>query len=465
MRCRTHALLWSLSSLLICVSVRAHDPPEISGLLWGDDGNSLVLRTNRGLIFGKPGAQDWRLMCGDAWGTPFGEQPDLVYLPDRQLMAATTVGLQVSNDEGCTWRGIEPFAATTASALVQHPADPMLLYLGIWDADRSGLYESHDAGASWSKRLNVGRSDHIAQILLAPSDPRRIYLNGLVHDEQVDKYSFQVTRSIDAGVTWKRLYVPLLANEDESILMAVSPREPETLLVIAKAAQHGVDPDRLLISRDGGASWQTLMQAPSLLGAGFSIDGTTAFVAGNEGFYRSNMQLTEAVAVGDAQFVSQVSTHGDALYLCGNHSGFDPINAGVGVSRDDAESFSRLMAFTEVKRTVSCAADSKTSRLCKNLWTDWQIEVLVGVGGAPIESVPDWKSFDSAEPEPMSGRPTLSSTMTQPKVQPEVDEAGCNATRLARRDHASSLFWLCTLLLLRLRRRNATSDSSDKQTA
>jgi hypothetical protein len=53
---------------------------------------------------------------------------------------------------------------------------------------------------------------------------------------------------------------------------------------------------------------------------------------------------------------------------------------------DDGATFDKLMAFTDVQRTVTCGEDSDTPRLCKNLWIDWQVEVLVGVGGAPLDS-------------------------------------------------------------------------------
>jgi hypothetical protein len=107
------------------------------------------------------------------------------------------------------------------------------------------------------------------------------------------------------------------------------------------------------------------------------------------------------------------------------------------------------MAFTDVKQTVACAPDSNTARVCKTLWTDWQVEVLVGVGGAPLESVPDWQSLDLAEPEPMTGRPTLSSPVPEGRAlvaqpgssenaPPPAEKSASGSCAVARGDAAVS---------------------------
>jgi photosystem II stability/assembly factor-like uncharacterized protein len=466
----------TLGSLVIALSAYAHDPPEISRIFWGE-GDRVVLRANRGLLFGERGSSNWRFMCGEAWGTPFGEQPDLLDSGPGRWLAATTRGLTVTTDEGCTWQGVEPFASTPTSALTRHPDEPDHLYLGIWDAEQGGLFESRDAGATWAKRLHIGRADHIAQIMIAPSDPDQLYLNGLVYDERAGQFSFQLTRSRDAGLTWTRTFIPLQPTEDEATLLAISPHDPDTVLVLAISADREQEPDRVLVSRDGGFTFRTLLQGSHLLNAGFSVDGTTAFVTGNEGFYRADAELTEVTPVGDAQFVSCVSPHEGALYVCGHHSGFDPAQAGVGVSTDAGASFEPMMRFTEVAQTVACAPDSNTARVCEASWLDWQVEVLVGVGGAPLESVPGWRTFDMAEPEPMSGRPSLSTAepplgtgasspasaaMTDALTAAEPAAAasgGCALTSIgrSRANLAGPLSALAALALVWRRRRSAAT--------
>src|SRR5262245_24907670 len=116
------AAAWSIAS-----SARAHDPPEISRIHWSP--TRTILSTNRGLIVGSADQRRWRFMCTAAWNPPFGEQPDLAQLAHGELLAATTRGLQTSADGGCSWRGVDPFAAAAASALAQAVDDPDHLYL------------------------------------------------------------------------------------------------------------------------------------------------------------------------------------------------------------------------------------------------------------------------------------------------------------------------------------------------
>jgi hypothetical protein len=300
------------------------------------------------------------------------------------------------------------------------------LYAGVWDAQQGGLYESRDGAATWNKRLNIGPHDYIAQIKLAPSQPSRIYLGGLVYDEQAKVFSFQVTRSNDAGQTWQRLYIPLAAEEEEASLLAVSPVDPETLLVLAANKDRGLGEDRVLISRDGGTSFKPLVHAVYLHSASFTPDGKTAFVAGDAALYRSDMALNEAAPFGAAQLMSYVTVDGQAVYACGNPSGFDPVNAGVGVSMDQATTFTKLMAFTEVKQTVMCPATSETARVCQDLWTDWQLEILVGVGGAPMDSVAGWMTFTPPDPAATMAppKPNLTTAKATPPTAMSSGPAG-----------------------------------------
>ena len=41
--------------------VRAHAPPEVKQIVWRAPGQGVLLITNRGLIFGSPDGDDWRL--------------------------------------------------------------------------------------------------------------------------------------------------------------------------------------------------------------------------------------------------------------------------------------------------------------------------------------------------------------------------------------------------------------------
>ena len=113
--------------LLFAPTASAHDPPAISRMVWNAQRDKVVLGTNRGLIFGAPASHSWRMLCSTALGIPLNEEPDLVYLSDGRLLAATTKGLKASADDGCSWSVIAALSAPV-SALTQHPTEPNMLY-------------------------------------------------------------------------------------------------------------------------------------------------------------------------------------------------------------------------------------------------------------------------------------------------------------------------------------------------
>jgi Sortilin, neurotensin receptor 3, len=421
-------------------TAHAHAPPEIGRVVWNQRADRVVLVTNRGLIFGQPALHDWRIMCSAALGLSVSEHADgvtAVYLPDDRVLVATQQGLRSSANDGCDWQAVEPFGAVFAASLAQQPAQPSRLFLGVFAPGRGGLYTSDDAGASWTQLLSVPDTDAVAQIVLAPSMPERIYTSGPVTDKRTGQSSYQITRSSDAGKTWERFWIPLRADEPEAKLLAASPLDPNILLVLALNASRGQNPDRVLVSRDGGANFSELLSGLTVLDAGFNVEGTRAWAAGNDALYESDAALSGAAPVGPAQFVSCVGSHAGELYACGNHSGFDPTGEGVGLSLDDGVTFQPMMAFTQVKQTVACQATSNTAQVCADLWTDWQLEILVGVGGAPIESVLGAMGSPTATAAPM------------PPSAAGTSSGGCT---LARRDSTRAgealVIWTFGLLAL-----------------
>jgi hypothetical protein len=91
-------------------------------------------------------------------------------------------------------------------------------------------------------------------------------------------------------------------------------------------------------------------------------------------------------------------------------NGFDPLTAGVFVSEDDdAAAWSSVMTFTEVKQRVVCDTEIAAQR-CKDQWIDWQLEIQVGVAGAPIDSVDGWRDFKGLTQAPPAERSHTLST-------------------------------------------------------
>lgn len=196
-------------------------------------------------------------------------------------------GIYKTTDGGATWRRVL-FGGneTGASSVVISPANPRLLFGGLWTVQRrawslssggpnDGLYRSTDGGERWTRLLGNGFPNGLTGrigLAFAPSRPTRIY--ALIESQQGVLW-----RSDDSGSHWKRLsrdhrlaqrpfYFSELAvdpkDADHVWFMSVSPMESldggKSVKEIAipwggDYHQAWIDPasgKRILLANDGG---------------------------------------------------------------------------------------------------------------------------------------------------------------------------------------------------------------------
>lgn len=432
--------------LVLCqpLAAAAHAPPQVFEAIVAPTGDAAVLLTNRGLLFGSLPSGPWRLMCNEAVGINGFEQPDLALLPDGSLIAATTAGLQRTADGGCSWQGVEPFAGVSTPALVQEPSAAATLYVAVFAPDIGGIHVSADAGASWSLRYGVGDHDYIEELLLVPSAPEQLYASGQVFDD-MGNFTHYVARSRDRGATFERHEVALLDNEADVTLLAVSPSDPDLLLARAldNSGTLAMRMDRLLVSRDGGQTFASVLTVNMLLDAQFAADGTTAWAASIEGLWRSDDVAATFEQVPGPERASCAIERQDELWVCGWYA---PGRDGVGVSTDGGRSFTPLLSFDQVTEPVACPAASATAMTCDMLWRDWQREILFGVD-AGTSAAPDAGAADASTAD-ASSRPDAATTAR------DRSHSGCSVREgdLDSPARCAALAAVSIAILVRLRR-------------
>ena len=216
----------------------------------------------------------WRNMNPGAGGNIQGIDVD-PNTPNRMWLLSDMEGLYRSDDAGANWKfqgGNLSYAYT--NAVTAEPGNARRVYLGTV----GGLEISDDEGDSW-KRVE-GIRDSIGQIAVDPKNPNRVWaLPGRRHRWEDDVQGARSSlgardfySSSDRGVTWQTAaYAP---GEGRRDILSWS-FDATNANHIVMGALTGV-----YESKDGGKSWQ-LLPAPAsggdCLGAAISPDGTRIY--------------------------------------------------------------------------------------------------------------------------------------------------------------------------------------------
>jgi photosystem II stability/assembly factor-like uncharacterized protein len=391
---------------LMSVPAAAHAPPLGARVLTPASpaaGSEEVIVTNRGLVFRDRASGSSRLLCNEALRINPAELPNVALLGDGGLLVATSSGLRLSRDRGCTWADVGQMETTNTPALAADPNDPNRLYVANYDSDIPGLRETRDAGASWSLVYETAEADYVHSLLVAAGDPQRIYATLATYDSGPPTHS--LLRTLDGGATWERLPLPLNEKDYRAIAAAVSPDDPDTLILYTVANSPGLDASRLLVSRDGGNRFEVAFERPEIRGAGYGQDGRL-WVAARDGLYGSDDRLTAFSQTSVASELGCVGERAGTLLVCGHYAGLGMGESGIGISSDGGQSFERWLDFSSVDAAVECSPDSLTTSLCARPWLDWETEMLGGAPGAvgptaPAGAIPG----PSAAPEPTTAAP------------------------------------------------------------
>ena len=170
-------------------------------------------------------------------------------------------GVWRSDDSGATWGHLEwpqppgsstvvpgALLGTTIYDMVVSPRDPDLVLAAVGKDGRRpsavGIWRSTDGGASWTRVHQFVQGTSIGQancISMAPDSPNIVFAAG----------GFSLARSLDGGVTWSTVALPLM------------PGERVWYVVVAKKTGAGAPRrvyavgSRVWRSSNGGTSWQT----------------------------------------------------------------------------------------------------------------------------------------------------------------------------------------------------------------
>lgn len=170
-------------------------------------------------------------------------------------------GLYKSTDGGKNWTRVGLSGVWSISRIAIDPKNPRHVVVGAFgdpykDSPDRGVYVTFDGGQSWSKSLYLGPSSGASDLAMNPADPNVVYA-GMWHFRRVP-WTFTsggpddgLYKSSDGGRTWKRLTGNgLPSGYTGRIGLAVAPSRPNRVFALIEA-KGGI----LWRTDDAGTHW------------------------------------------------------------------------------------------------------------------------------------------------------------------------------------------------------------------
>ncbi len=171
-------------------------------------------------------------------------------------------GVYFSPDAGKTWQQMGLKDAGQISRVIVDPQDPNTVFVAVlghtWAANPDrGIFKTVDGGKTWKKVLYVSDHTGASDLSMSPANPKVLFAGmwqAVRHPwELVDGGTESgVWRSLDGGDTWKKLSKDLPDGTLGRIAVAMAPSDPDRVYAIIEAKRgEGL----LWSSSDMGDSW------------------------------------------------------------------------------------------------------------------------------------------------------------------------------------------------------------------
>ncbi len=178
--------------------------------------------------------------------------------------ATVSAGIEDKLDRALEYRQVGPYRGGRSTAVSGVRGEPFTFYMGT---SGGGVWKTTNAGTSW---FNISDADFgaasIGAVVVAPSDPNVVYVgtgSGCPRGNVMNGDG--VYRSTDAGSTWQHVG---LAAAGLIPRMVVDPRDADVVYAAVLGDIFEPSPERgVYRSRDGGASWEAVLQVSERTGA------------------------------------------------------------------------------------------------------------------------------------------------------------------------------------------------------
>lgn len=188
-------------------------------------------------------------------------------------------GIFVSNDKGETWKpsalmptveGVKNLQAASVFSLVDDPSDSNTFY---WASRGNGLFYTTDGAKSWQRAVAPLNTGFVYAVAVHPKDHCTVFVST----------GSNLYRSSDCLRSWSQMYREEKSDSIQSI--SVNPFSPLEV-VVAKSSGD------VLMSKDGGVSWQVLKRVGGaswvLVNYDPNTEGRIYLASQKKGLFRSD---------------------------------------------------------------------------------------------------------------------------------------------------------------------------------
>jgi hypothetical protein len=369
------------------------------------DNRSIYVATTFGLLISHDDGCSFRWICEQNIGYAGTFDPRYRIAQDGAIFATTFTGLRVSRDGGCS------FTTATADAPAGDPGRIADSWIAAVDIAPSGdvwvvtadngrpndVYRSTDNGRTFAPRGLSSPTIWWRSIAVAPSRAARIYASGyqvagVLADGGQSPPTTHLEISDDTGEHWQESPLTGVAFGAMPLVyvLGIDPTDPDIVLMSSLGAN--ASGDRLYRSSDGGATWtEVLATASPIVDLAIEHTGHVAVATLGSGSYQSTDRGASFAAMTGAPQLACVGERGDgAVFGCG--ANWEPDFKAIARSSNDA-TWSKVFRFVELAGPVECPAGTGEHDTCGGQWPMLQQQFgttgPTGCGlGPPTDAMP-----------------------------------------------------------------------------
>jgi hypothetical protein len=376
-------------------------PPITNGVKFRPgDTHSIYVATTFGLLVSRDDGCSFRWICEQNIGYGGTFDPQYRIASDGSIFATTFTGLRVSRDGGCS------FTTATADKPAGDPGRIADIWISAIDIGPTGevwiataesgkpnnIYRSTDNAATFEPRGLLSPTTWWKSIAVAPSRGQRVYATGY----QVAGTApgggaippvthFEI--SDDSGASWSESPLANVAFGTMPLAMVVGidRTNPDVVLMSSVGANPPAG-DRLYRSTDGGKTWgEVLATTASIADVAIGTGGRVVVATFGGGSYESMNGGAAFAALASPPQLACVGQRDDGeIFGCG--ANWEPDFKAIAKSTD-ATSWDKVFRFVELAGPVECPAGTAQADVCGAQWP--MVQQQFGTTGSTCEVAPD----------------------------------------------------------------------------